>query len=655
MQTLDIILILVALGCWLAASLVALARACDERLHLGLGLAGALVSLVPAVHVLIGGAPSGLEFTFWNAPARLEVDALSAAFLVPLNLVAGLGLVYGTAYWPSSKPTARSVRAFFCLLTASLILVFTARQGVLFLMAWEVMALSAFLLIGTEHGTPQVQRASWIYLMCTHTGTLLLIAAVALLAHRTGSLLWVLPVGLPDSSLDGGIMLLALLGFGFKAGFLPLHFWLPEAHAWAPSHVSAILSGIMLKAGIYGLLRFSTQVPSTPPFLGGLVLTLGALTALFGVLHALAQSDYKRLLAYSSIENIGIVSIGLGLGWTGRAYHEPWLTALGFAGALFHVWNHALFKGLLFFGAGSLLHATGTRQIEALGGLAKRMPRTALLLFPGVLAVAALPPFNAFISEWFLYRALLASFQRGESWAACLALPALALTGGLAAVAFTKFYGFVFLGEPRSPLGAHAHDPGPAMLAPMAILATLCLALGLASLTLLPVLDRVVSLLAPEASGLLVPGLGRDLTALSAMLALVVLLGLACGLWLLRSQRQGLGASRPPTWDCGYARPSLRMQYTASSYSDGWASIIPGFKERVRRLKLVFPKPVSYRSELLDPVGERYVEPRFERLAERLLRYRQLQHGHLSLYILYILLALLGVFLWMLLRSRLLG
>jgi len=650
---LDIILILVALGCWLAASFTALFKTPDERPYLGFGLLGSLLAIAGAVHVLVSGNVSSVVFTFWNLPARVEVDALSAAFLVPLNLIAGLGIVYGREYWPIRRGTDRSVRIFYALLAASLMLVFIARQGILFLMAWEVMALAAFVLIGTDHEKPEVQRASWIYLMCTHTGTLMLIASVVLLFHRTGDALWVAHTGLKSSAIDSAILLLALLGFGFKAGIIPLHFWLPEAHAGSPSHVSAILSGVMLKAGIYGVIRFSTLVPETPAFLGETVLALGALTAVYGVLNALAQSDYKRLLAYSSIENIGIICIGLGLGWMGRSTHDPWLTALGFGGAIFHVWNHSVFKGLLFFGAGSLLHGTGTRNIHALGGLAKRMPRAAFLIFVAVLAVSALPPFNAFLSEWFLYRGLLSSLQRGDSWAACLAFPALAFTGGLAAVAFAKFFGFVFLGEPRSEAVEHAHDPGGWMLAPMAILAALSLALGLGSLALLPVLDRIVLVMAPEFPRLLVLSLDRDLAWLSLLLALVLVLGGSLFLWLSRSK--SADDPRPPTWDCGYARPTARMQYTGNSFSDGWAAILPGFTSKMRRIRTIFPRSVAFHTEVQDAIGETFVEPRMDRVVERLYRFRQLQHGHLSLYILYILLALLGVFLWMLLRVRLLG
>ena len=655
---LDVVLILAAVGCWLAASLSPMLRSADDKPHLGFGLLGSLLACVGALHSIISGVPSGLDFSFWGMPARLEVDALSGAFLLPLHLVAGLGIVYGHAYWPlgARKDTARSLRFFYGLLVAAMSGVFIARQGVVFLIAWEVMALAAFFLVGTDHDRPEVRRASWVYLVCTHTGTLMLIAMVALLAQRTGGFMWLSMRGLAPSGLDVPILLLALAGFGFKAGFLPLHFWLPDAHAGAPSHVSAILSAVLLKTGIYGILRISGLMPVVPPFLGGFLLVLGAITAVYGVGNALAQSDYKRLLAYSSIENIGIIAMGIGLAWVGQAYHESWITALGFAGAIFHIWNHAIFKSLLFFGAGSVLHATGTRQVERLGGLGSRMPRTAFLLFPAVLAVTALPPFNAFLSEWFLYRGLFSSFLRAESWSTFLALPALALTGGLAAVAFAKFYGFLFLGVPRSSEAEHAHDPGPAMLIPMAILAVLCLALGFGSVLLLPLLDRVVAVLAPEATGIIVAGLGRDLQLLTGVMAILVVLGVGLFLWLRRYQRHALtGVDRPPTWDCGYAQPTARMQYSGSSFSDGWAAILPGLKVRMRRIKGLFPRGVSFHTDLRDAVGEGLLEPRIEHLAARLLRFRQLQHGHLSLYVLYILLALLGIFLWMLVRPGLLG
>ena len=651
---LDVALILAATGCWMGASLLALVSRREGRWGLALGVLGSLLAIAGAVHALLGGPPSRLDFAFWRGPARFEVDALSAAFLLPLHLVAGLGVIYGTEYWPlATKGSGRSLRFFYGTLVSAMTLLFLARQGLLFLMAWEAMAISAFFLVETEHERPEVRKAGWVYLACTHTGTLLLTAMVVLLARRLGGLLWVpLPAG-PPQALDTWILVLALLGFGFKAGLLPLHFWLPPAHASSPSHVSAILSAVMLKTGIYGLLRISGLLPGIPRGLGGGLLALGALTAVYGVGNALAQRDYKRLLAYSSVENLGIIAMGVGLGWTGRATHDPWLVALGFGGALFHVWNHAVFKGLLFFGSGSILHATGTRDMEGLGGLAARLPRTALLLFPALLAVTALPPFSAFLSEWFLYRGLFAALLRGYPWSAGLALVALALTGGLAAVAFARFYGTLFLGSPRGPAAHHAHDPGGAMLVPMAILASLCLGVGLVAPLLLPLLDRAVAAALPvPGPGLLVPGLSRDLRILLGLEGLLLLLAAAAWAWL---RRRPAPAAAPPTWDCGYAAPTARMQYSGSSFSAFWMALLPGTTVRMRRLKGPFPLPHSLRIDCHDAIGDGLVAPWFGRAAARLLRFRRLQPGFLSLYILYVLLTLLAVFLWLLLRGRLLG
>jgi hydrogenase-4 component B len=658
MQMLAVALVLVAGCCWIGASFLSLSARVDDRWSRRLGSLGALLAALGALHVLVSGANSHLDFPFWRGPARLEVDALSAAFLLPLQLVAVLGMLYGKEYWPLDLPkgVGRSLRCQYGWLVAAMTCLFVARHGLVFLLAWEIMAISAFLLIDTDHEKPEVRHAAWVYLVCTHTGTALLTAMVILLAYRSGGLLWLpLPAG-TSSALDVWILLLAILGFGFKAGLLPFHFWLPSAHASAPSHVSAILSAVMLKTGIYGILRISSLLPAIPHGFGSALLALGALSAVYGVGNALAQRDYKRLLAYSSIENLGIIAMGVGLGLAGRASHDPWLVALGFGGAIFHVWNHAIFKSLLFFGAGTILHATGTRDMEALGGLAARMPRTALLMFPAVLAVSALPPFNAFLSEWFLYRGIFASLSRGYPWSAALALVALAFTGGLAAVAFAKFYGILFLGTPRSAAVEHAHDPSPTMLVPMAILACLSLGMGLAGLLLLPCLDRIVGVIAPGNAALLASGLRVDLRILAGAEALLLVCGLLAFLWWRRSQlTPEPSLVRPPTWDCAYAVTVPRAEYTGSSFSAAWSPLQPGLKARIRRIAKLFPKPVAFRSEFRDPVGELIVEPRVARLALRLLRFRGLQPGYLSIYILYVLLALLGVFLWMILRGRLPG
>ncbi|MEI6472053.1 MAG: proton-conducting transporter membrane subunit [Holophagaceae bacterium] len=651
----DITLLLLAAGCWIVAALLPLVPPRKEgRFSTVVGATGSLLAIYAAAHALLGGTPTHVDFHFWQGPVRLELDALSAAFLLPLHLVAGLGIVYGLEYWPVhlAKGSGRSLRFFFGLLVAAMSLLFVTRNGLLFLVAWECMAISAFFLVSTEHLYPEVHRAGWVYLVCTHTGTLVLTASVILLAQRLGGFQWVpLPPG-PVGRLDVWILVLSLLGFSFKAGLLPLHFWLPAAHAGAPSHVSAILSGVMLKTGIYGILRVSTLLPGPPGWLGGGLLLLGAGSAVYGVWNALAQRDYKRLLAYSSVEHLGIVAMGVGLGWVGRASGDPLLTALGFGGAIFHIWNHAIFKTLLFFGSGALLHATGTRNMEALGGLAARMPRTALLMFPAVLAVTALPPFNGFLSEWFLYRGLFASLRGGDSWSAGVALLALVFTGGLAAVAFARFYGVIFLGEARSAAVDHAHDPSALMLVPMGVLAVLALALGLLALPLLAVLDRILAVLAPGAAAPLAALVGRDLRLLLPLEVGLLVLGGVLLAWLPRR------APKPdalPTWDCGYAAPTARMQYTGSSLADGWSVLLPGVTQRVRSIRALFPRAHSFHSVVRDAVGDGLVTPWFGRLTARLLRYHRLQQGILSIYILYVLIALMGAFLWLLLRSKLPG
>lgn len=648
----DLVMVLLSSGCWLAAALLALARFPGERLYISLGLLGACLALGGAGHALITGQASHLQFPFWGSVVRLELDALSAAFLLPLHVVLGLGCVYASSYWPASTPrTGPYVRFFYAFLATALTAVFIGRQGMFFLVAWEAMAVSAFFLVGTEHERPEVRRSSWIYLVSTHTGTLCLIALVVLMARHSGSLLWTGTPGTSANPAEIAILVVAILGFTFKAGAFPLHFWLPGAHAGAPSHVSAILSALMLKAGVYGILRISSLLPPVA-HIGGILMALGGFTALYGVACALAQHDYKRLLAYSSVENIGIIFMGIGLGWTGRALGNPWLAALGFGGAIFHVWNHALFKSLLFFGAGSVLHATGTRELHALGGLGRRMPITAMVILPGVLAVSALPPFNGFASEWFLYRGFFAAFTQGSPWWSALALFALAMTGGLAAVAFAKFFGFLFLGEPRSAAAGHAHDPAPSMWAPMAILGALCLLLSLGSRLLLPLLDRAVAVAAPACSRPLAEGLGRDLSILSGLSLLLVLLGVLAFRWLRRSRNV---PERPGTWDCGYAAPTARMQYTADSFSDGWSGLLPMVKTRIRRIRAIFPRGTGFQTRFQDAVGDAWLAPRIDLAASRFLRFRRLQRGYLSIYILYILIALVVVFLWMLTRRRFLG
>ena len=333
--------------------------------EVAVGLLGvaAVLGLWASLAVL-SGAPGG-TFTFrtaaLGAPGLLVFDPLAAFFAIPVLVLSVCGAVYGLGYWEGRRGNTPALRLVYGLLTASLLLLVAASHALTFLLAWEGMAIAAFVLVMAEDREPETRRAGWIYLAATHTGTLFLFAAFALLAKVQGhSGFAPLPVGLAATGGGTGLFALFLLGFGFKAGVLPLHFWLPPAHAAAPSHVSALMSGVLLKMGILGIVRFLSWVPDPPPWWGGTLVTLGALSGILGVTFALGQHDLKRLLAYHSIENIGIILLGLGLGTLGKATGHPAMQALGYAGALLHVMNHSLFKGLLFLSAGSVLHATGT-------------------------------------------------------------------------------------------------------------------------------------------------------------------------------------------------------------------------------------------------------------------------------------------------------
>ena len=387
-----------------------------ERAAAALSAVGSLVGLAGAGRAFLAPRPELLAAP-WHVPGGailLRLDALSAAFLVVIFLVSGLGSVYGLGYWSrAERPrSAARLRFFFALMTVGLALVVTAAHTILFLLAWELMALSAFFLVATEDDQAEVRRAAWVYLVATHAGTACLFAAFALLRAGTGSFELRKLALSPSVSVA---FLLVVVGFGMKAGIVPLHFWLPAAHANAPSHVSALMSGVMLKAGIYGILRFTSLVDVPPLWWGLLVAGLGSVSAVSGIALAAGQTDVKRALAYSSIENMGIVWLGIGLALAGRTLGRPSWVALGFCGGLFHVLSHACFKSLLFFGSGGVMHAAHTRSMERLGGLAKRMPVTASLFLVGALAAAGLPLFNGFVGEWLIALGLFDTVRASSS------------------------------------------------------------------------------------------------------------------------------------------------------------------------------------------------------------------------------------------------
>jgi hydrogenase-4 component B len=443
------------------------------------------------------------------------------------------------------------------------------------------------------------------------------------------------------------IFLLALMGFGLKAGVMPAHFWLPAAHASAPSHVSAILSGVLLKIGIYGLLRIAMLLPDLPLACGLLVLVLGVVSALLGVVFALGQHDLKRLLAYHSIENIGIILIGLGLALAGSAAHRVEWMILGMAGCLLHVWNHSLFKSLLFLAAGSVVHAVHTREIDHLGGLAKRMPRSAALFAIGAVAICGLPPLNGFVSELLIYLGLFraATDPRAGFSGIALATPALAMVGTLAVACFAKAYGAVFLGTSRTSQASEAHESPSSMVAPMTLLAAFCIAIGFFPILVLPLLDRVMAawpgFVGPRLADL-VPHLSLTIMSFSLVLAIAIAVA------LLQRQSRRIPSRSAVTWDCGYAQPRATMQYTSSSFANALVGLFRWvLRPRIHRTPPagLFPERASFASHVPEIVLDGWLEPLWSGIKSRLASLRVLQQGRVQRYLLYILLALFALLL----------
>jgi hydrogenase-4 component B len=660
----------IAFAVRLATVAVALGFAGRPRWCRGLAFAGSVVasalSGAVGVGVVLTGASrqgvllshhaSGLSFGYTVAP-------LSAWFLLVLAVLAIPAALYSVGYLSHAVSAGRTafVAAGFNVLLGTVEAVFVADSVVAFLFAWELMTLTTAALVATEHEIASNRRAAYVYLAMSHVGTGCLVAGFLTLASISGSLSF--SEVLAGSVAPGGrrdlLFVLFLSGFGVKAGMIPLHIWLPEAHPSAPSSVSALMSGVLITTGLYGLFRVCAFGLGVPAWDWGVALALvGSLSAILGVLYALTQSDLKRLLAYSTIENSGIILLGLGAGMMALATGRAELAAVGIAASLYNVLNHAVFKGLLFLGAGGLVMATGTRNIEEMGGLAKRMRWTALFFLVGAAAISGLPLLNGFVSEWRLFQALLQGFQATPMLSRLIfpvAGALLALTTALAAACFVKAFG---MARPRGEGAEKAHESPWVMLAPQAFLAGMCFVLGLAPGWVLGVLQGVTASLpgvrpAPEmVRGLfaIAPGPGHFDHLQPPLVALPVLLvvGLVSALFL----GVQYAVRRAPTWGCG-GELSARTEYTATAFSKPLMMIFGAIYRptqevsRVEEVSPYFPSAVRYRAQI-EPTFERFVYGPLTRgvlgAAERM---KVLQAGSLHAYLAYVLLLGIGLLLWL--------
>lgn len=651
-------IVLISLSVVLLSGILALlmhrsARAASVAGVVGIVL-GCVVGLIPVVTTLISGSTDVIHWS-WSVPGgsfSVGLDPLSAVFLLVIFGISIPVSVYGGAYlWHSRSDHDLGLAWFLTsVLIVSMAIVVIAHNAVLFLVSWEVMTLSSFFLVMFEDKKSEVQAAGWTYLVAAHLGTAVLLALFALLGHG-GSLDF---DQFTPATHAGLLFLLSIIGFGTKAGFVPMHVWLPEAHPAAPSHISALMSGVMIKMGIYGIVRTLTFLGTPPEWWGWLLLGIGLTSGVLGVLFALAQHDLKRLLAYHSVENIGIIAMGLGTGLLGMSFQLPMLTVLGFGGALLHVVNHALFKGLLFLGAGAVAHRTGTREIDRLGGILKQMPWTGITFLIGSIAICGLPPLNGFISEFLIYLSALhtgTAFHGRMAVASVITIGGLSLIGGLAVACFTKAFGIVFLGEPRTEQATEVHEVGITMKIPMLALAAGCLAVGLLApfviSVLVPAIAQISQMPLTSTNELFVQGTAPLLpvmVAFAALLGLVLLIAL-----LRRGLLTGKEIKRAVTWDCGYARPTCRMQYTASSFAQPLTDIFRSIlrtRWQVRQPEGTFPKEAALETRTPDIFRELLLRPIFIGVRRGLDAFRWLQHGQPHLYVLYVVLTILVLLLW---------
>ncbi len=610
----------------------------------GLGLASiALVAIAQPPHATV--LPLGLP----DLPFHLRIDALSAFFLALLGTVAAGVSIFAAGYIRPGAGTAPGVQClWYHLFLASMALVLLADDAYVFMVTWETMAVSSFFLVTSDHRLPEIRRAGYLYLLVAHIGALAILLCFGVLQGGTGDYTF---DAMRASSLAPfwatAAYLLALFGFGAKAGILPLHVWLPEAHPAAPSPVSALMSAVMLKTAIYGLLRVTFDLLHTQVWWWGVTaLAIGLLTAVFGVVFSAVQTDMKRLLAYSSIENIGLIVVGFGLSVTFAAYRMDVLAALALTATLYHCLNHAYFKSLLFLATGSVLHATKERALGKLGGLIHRMPWVAWLALVGALAIAGLPPLNGFVSEWLLLQAFLFTPGLPDTYLNMLipiAAAAIALAAALSGYVMVKFYGVIFLGRPREERLAEAHDAGVWERIGLAWLAVGCVALGVLPVQLVRIIDFVTGALVGQTLAgvtaashwLFLAPVNPARASYSPLLLLVGIVIVTLLVWLGVRRLYHGRVRRAPAWDCGFPLLTARMQDTAEGFGQPVRQVFEPFFRMERELPAPFDAAPRYRVTVEDHLWYWLYAP-IARVVERLTGLvATLQRGRISVYLMY--------------------
>jgi formate hydrogenlyase subunit 3/multisubunit Na+/H+ antiporter MnhD subunit len=587
-----------------------------------------------------------IKFGSFANEVLLRIDGLSAWFILIINFTVITGFIYGKGYLKIYGQSGNRLTLhwiLFLFFHLSMILVCMIQNGFAFLVVWEIMSLSSMLLVLFDHENVKTFKAAINYLVQMHIGVTFLTIGFIWVYHQTGSFSFESIRHVFESNRNMWLFLLFFAGFGIKAGFIPFHSWLPHAHPAAPAHISGIMSGVIVKLGIYGILRMISLLSNDFLMLGEIILTLSIITGLYGILNAAVHRDFKRMLAYCTIENIGIIGIGIGIGLIGIGNNSPIMYYLGFGGALLHVLNHSLFKSLLFYSAGSIYQQTHTQNMESLGGLIKYMPKTGILFLIGALSIGGLPPFNGFLSEFLIYNGLMAGIHTSsisQIILFVLTLAGMSIIGGLSVLTFSKAFGTIFLGQPRSTLAHKPQEVSLLMLLPQYLIVLVMLSIAFIPHVYINTVGIILQSIHPMLS---VPGTFAGFADTTAHINIyfILLIIIVASIWFLRKSVMRKRVVRTDsTWGCGYTAPNTRQQYTGKSFSKPLSKIFNVVlieRKQFEELEKgeIFPLKKSYISHYQEYIENRLIFPITEWLILSTNYFSFIQNGRIQSYVLY--------------------
>jgi formate hydrogenlyase subunit 3/multisubunit Na+/H+ antiporter MnhD subunit len=620
-----------------------------------------LIAVVTSYLAVIALSSGSIEYLvgggvfFGVIPVR--IDALSAWFILIINLTSFTGVIYGSGYLKSytSAPSFISFHwMMYVIFQSSMIMVTIVQHSIAFIVAWEIMSLSSFLLVLFDYTNPRVVKAGINYLVQMHLSVILLTVAFIWVYARTGTFDFKGISTFFGSNVNKWLFLVFFAGFGLKSGFIGLHSWLPQAHPAAPSHISGVMSGVIVKLGIYGIFRIIFCLKSDFLVIGYIVIIISILTGLFGILNAAVHRDFKKMLAYCTIENIGIIGVGMGLGLIGMGTGQKLLIFLGFGGALLHVLNHALYKSLLFYSAGSVYNQTHTRDMDKLGGLIKKMPRTAMLFLAGSIAIGGIPPLNGFISEFLIYAGILTGMNTpgtSQIILMILTIAGLSFIGGVSLLTFTKTFGTIFLGVPRKDLKHEPKEVSSLMLVPQYIIIFSMIGISFFPVYFVNIVVKIVNVNTFQDLSITVSGLSGYLSVMKNISLASVLFIIVTGLifFLRWAVTRKAAKEVSATWGCAYVAPNTRMQYTGKSYSKSLGKLLnfmmiekKGYAEL--NSDEIFPMERKYRSFYLDVIESKIIDPLLLLIRRFIDLFQFVQNGRIQAYVIYGIVFILVIF-----------